>query len=93
MLKENEKVMTDRGYYQETTHCWTPPTGKFLTREENIQRRKVTCIRHLNERLIGRLKDWGFMRKRCRKSWEFHTECSHVVSRLTQLELHAFPLT
>lgn len=93
MLKEGEKVMTDRGYYQETLFCWSPPTGKFLSQEQMIERRKVTAIRHLNERVISRLKDWGVLRKKWRKSWQFQEECVHVVSRLTQLELHAYPLT
>ena len=93
MLKENEKVMTDRGYHQETEYCWTPPTGNLLTVQQKIERRKVTCMRHLNERIIGRLKTWGVMTKRWRKSWQFHTECAHVVSRLTKLELIAFPMT
>ena len=93
LLKEKEKVMTDRGYYQEQTYCWSPPTGKPLSESEKIERRKVTCIRHLNERVIGRVNNWGCMTRRWRHSWELHSECAQVVSRLTQLELHAFPLT
>lgn len=90
LLRENEKVMTDRGYYQETTYCWSPPTHQF---ENGLERRKVTAIRHLNERVIGRLTMWGCMKLRWNHSWQFHAQCAHVIAKLTQLELIVFPLS
>lgn len=92
-LLPREKVMTDKGYWQEE-RCWTPPTGKIqeLTTELKINRRKVTSIRHLNERLIGRLTQWGFFKKRWQNSWKLHQLCAEVASRITQLEVHVYPL-
>lgn len=93
-LKENEKIMTDKGYYQEKK-CWTPPLGPIsqMTSEQKRERRKVTRIRHLNERLIGRLTFWGIFKRRWDSSFKFHSMCANVAARLTQLEVHAFPLT
>lgn len=91
-LMNEEEVMTDRGYYQEET-CWCPPTGKNLTQEDKIKRRHVTSIRHLNERVIGRVKMWGIMCRRWKHNWNLHMESAHVVSKLVQLELITDPLT
>jgi hypothetical protein len=86
--------MTDKGYYQEEK-CWCPPTGKMgnLTVEEKIKRRKVTSIRQLNERLIGRLTFWGCFKKKWRYDWSLHELCAKVAAKLTQLEVYTFPLT
>jgi hypothetical protein len=94
-LEPDEKVMTDRGYYQETERCWFPPVGPIqsLSREQKIKRREVTRIRQLNERVIGRLKFWGFFNRRWNYGFDFHELCAHVVARLTNLELMLFPLT
>ncbi len=94
LLIEGEKVITDKGYWQESK-CWTPPVGKMnqLSTEDKIKRRKVTRIRHLNERLIGRLTFWGCFKKKWNCSWKLHQLCAHVASRLTQVEVHVYPLT
>jgi hypothetical protein len=93
-LIEGEMVMTDKGYWQDD-RCWHPPTGKYssFTNELKIQRRCVTVIRHLNERGIGRLTFWGIFKRRWASSFERHKLAASVVSRLCNLELHAFPLT
>jgi len=93
-LLPNEKIMTDKAYWQEE-RCWTPPLGDIRTMsvEDKIKRRKVTRIRHLNERLINRLTSWGIFRRRWSKSWRLHALCAHVAARLTQLQVHAFPLS
>lgn len=93
-LKEKERVMTDKGYHQEK-RCWHPPTGKFasLTASLRIMRRKVTRIRHLNERIIGRIKQWHIFTKRWNYSFEFHELCANVAARITNLEVSAFVLT
>ena len=93
-LKENERIMADKGYYQEKK-CWTPPIGPIsqMDSAKKTMRRKVTRIRHLNERLIGRLSFWGIFKKRWDSSWRLHSMCAQVAARLTQLEVHAFPLT
>jgi hypothetical protein len=93
-LLENERVMCDKGYWQEE-RCWCPPTGSMqsLSVEEKIKRRKVTRIRQINERLIGRLKAWGFFKRRWRNGYKFHRLCAVVAAKLTQLEAHMFPLT
>jgi hypothetical protein len=87
-LLEGEKVMCDKGYWQEE-HCWTPPIGSIqnLSRNEKIERRKVTRIRQLNERLIGRLKTWGVLKRRWSSSFDFHKLCAHVATKLTNLSL------
>lgn len=93
-LVTNEKVMTDKGYHQEE-RCWHPPLGHInnLSVEDKIKRRKVTRIRNLNERLIGRLTFWGVFKKRWNYGFDFHELCAHVAARLTNLEVTAFPLT
>jgi len=95
LLEKNEKVMCDKGYWQEVEFCWCPPTGKIskLSNEEKIKRRKVTRIRHLNERVISRLHSWGCFQKKWKRSWTFQSICLHVVARLTQLELYSNPLS
>jgi hypothetical protein len=94
LLKEDEKIMCDKGYTQEEK-CWCPPKGKItkMTQEEKCKRRKVTRIRHLNERLIGRLTKWGCFKRKWNKSWGLHKLCAHVAARLTQLEVYTFPIT
>lgn len=93
-LKDGEKTMTDKGYWQEET-CWTPPTGNMnnMTEEDKVKRRKVTRIRQVNERLIGRLTSWGCFKKKWGGSWTLLALCNHVAARLTQLEVHVYPLT
>lgn len=93
-LIENERVMCDKGYYQDE-RCWCPPTGdqSSLTDAEKLAKRKVTRIRQLNERLNGRLKGWGFFRKKWRYGLTRHRLCASVCAKLTNLEVHAFPLT
>jgi len=94
LLREGERVMCDRGYYQDE-RCWCPPLGDIdqLTIAEKIRRRAVTSIRHLVERIIGRLKFWGCMKKRWQYGFQFHSLCAQVAAKLTQLEVHAYPLT
>jgi len=94
LLREGERVMTDKGYWQEEK-CWTPPVGNVseLSDEQKAMRRKVTRIRQVNERLIGRLTFWGIFKRRWQSSWRLHKLCAHVVARLTQLEVHVYPLT
>jgi hypothetical protein len=94
LLKEKEKVMCDKGYWQDNK-CWCPPLGDIdkMATEDKIKRRKVTRIRHLNERLIGRLVSWGCFKKKWRYSWSLHEMCAHAAARLTQLQVYAFPLT
>jgi hypothetical protein len=94
LLKKKEKVMCDKGYRVEE-RCWCPPSGqmKKLSTEGKNKRRKVTRIRHLIERVIGRLKSWGCLQKRWRSGYRFHKLCSNVIAKLTQRELYAYPLT
>ncbi len=63
-LLRNERVMCDKGYWQEK-RCWCPPNGTInsLTTNEKRERRKVTRIRHLNERLISRISSWMLQEK------------------------------
>jgi len=93
-LREGERIMCDRGYHQEPL-CWCPPTGPIanLSVDELRRRREVTRIRHLNERLIGRLKFWGCLAKKWNYSWSLQRLCARVAAKLTQLEVHANPLT
>ena len=93
-LQEREKVMCDKGYLQEE-RCWCPPSGNMqtMTEEEKIKRRKVTRIRQVNERLIGRLKFWGCFQRRWNHNWRLQHLCAQVAAKLTQLELISFPLT
>jgi len=87
--------MTDKGYYQEKESCWFPSTGDMnsMSVYDKIQRRKVTRIRNINERLIGRLVSWGCFKKRWCNSWELLSLSCEVASKLIQLEVHAYPLT
>lgn len=92
-LRKDEKVMTDKGYWQDDC-CWAPPTGKYkeFTEEMKIRRRCVTIIRHLNERGIGRLTFWGIFKRRWTDSFIRHKLAATVAAKLTQLELYTFPL-
>lgn len=93
-LSRGEKVMTDRGYWQETQFAWSPPTGDIstLSTAQKIERRKVTRIRHLNERLIERLKNWALFTEKWTGSWKFQTDCFFVCTKLTNLSVCYFPL-
>lgn len=93
-MRPREKAMADKGYYR-SPHCWCPPVGKMknLTDAQKLARRKVTRIRQVNERLNGRIHGWGCMNKQWRYGPEKHKLCAHAAARLTQLEVHAFPLT
>lgn len=94
LLRDGEMVMCDKGYLAEE-RCWTPPRGKFytLTREQKGQSIEVTKIRQVNERVIGRIKDWGIMKKKWQLDFDFHELCARVVAKLTQLQLYTNPLT
>jgi hypothetical protein len=93
-LQDNEKLIADKGYLNEKK-CITPPKGRMnqLTVEEKLERRKVTHIRQVNERVIGRLKMWGCFNKRWQSNWKMNKLCCHVAAKLTQLELYVYPLT
>ena len=94
LLLPGEMVMTDKGYWQDD-RCWTPPVGNYaeFSEEMRVQRRRVTIIRHLNERGIGRLKFWGVMSRRWAGLFSDHQRAANVVAKLTQLELYTNPLT
>jgi len=94
MMLKGEKSIADKGYYYEKERCWTPPLGKIqrLTQEEKLERRKVTRIRQLIERIIGRIRTWGCMNKDWNYGPEYHELCATVAAKLTNLELYAFPL-
>ena len=93
-LLENERIMCDKAYLHDPA-CWCPPRGAMasLSVEEKKQRRKVTRIRQLNERLIGRIVSWGVFRRKWNHSWSFHALCAYVAARLTQLQVFYSPLT
>ena|SRR6185312_4637445 len=93
-MREDEMVMCDKSYRFEAK-CWCPPEGEIdsLSNEEKYKRREVTRIRHIVERVIGRLKMWGIFSKKWNKGWRLHKLCANAAARLSQLELHAFPLT
>jgi hypothetical protein len=93
-LLDGERVMCDKAYVSEAK-CWTPPLGSMnqLSPIQKEQRRKVTRIRHLNERLIGRLTYWGLFKKKWHFDPGFHKTCANVCASLTQLELLYSPLS
>lgn len=86
--------MCDKGYLNEP-RCITPPEGKFssYSHEQRAQYIKVSKIRQLNERVIGRVMEWGIMVKRWNLSFDFHELCARCVAKLTQLLLYTNPLT
>ncbi len=93
-LEKDEIIMCDKGYRHES-RCWCPPEGNIgsMCAEDKAKRREVTKIRQLNERVIGRLVLWGVFKRKWSQGWRFHKLCAHVAARITQLELHAYPLT
>jgi hypothetical protein len=93
-LLPGERILCDKGYWQEEK-CWCPPTGEIngMSQEEKWERRNVTNMRQLVERVIGRLKNWGCLKKTWTFNWRLHELCAHVVAKLTQLDLHIHPLT
>jgi hypothetical protein len=86
--------MADKGYVKEEK-CWTPPMGSMnqLSDDDKLKRRKVTRIRHLNERAIGRLVTWGIFKKRWHFDPDYHRLCATTAAAFTQLELLYSPLT
>jgi hypothetical protein len=95
LLRHGEKLMGDRGYWQDLEHIWSPPTGDIntLTVEEKQQRREVTRIRHTVERLLGRLKQWNVLVRKWHLGFRFHQDCFDVCAKLTDLSVHYQPLT
>jgi hypothetical protein len=93
-LKYEERVMCDKGYWQEKK-CWCPPCGpmKTMSVEDKIERRNITRTRQINERVIGRITTWGCFKRKWRSSWRLHKLCAQVAARLTQLELRVNKLT
>ena len=94
-MRYGEKAMADKAYRQEKEYVWCPPEGKMsgLNDEQKAARRRVTVTRHLVERAIGRIKSWGFMNRKWKGKIFQHKLASHVIARLTQLDLYAHPLT
>jgi hypothetical protein len=95
LLKPRERLMADKGYSHDES-CWCPPRGKYsqFTVEQKIERRRVTVIRHLNERAIGRLVGWGIFKRRWHsKKPTDHKLAAHASAKLTQLLLYHYPLT
>jgi hypothetical protein len=95
MLTKDERVLGDRGYWQETEHILCPPVGNItsLTTEEKIERRSVTRVRHLIERVFARLKQWTVLTKKWHLGWRFHEDCFFVCAGLTNLCIHFQHLT
>lgn len=93
-LIPGEKVMTDKGYYQDE-RCWHPPLGHInsLSIAEKIKRRNVTRIRQLNERGICRVSFWGVFKRRWHYGFDYHELCANVAVGITNLELILNPLT
>jgi len=93
-LRDDEVTMADKGYRHEI-RCWVPPLGNVgsLSPEERFQKSLVAKIRQVNERVIGRLKKWGFMNRTFRGNYDFHGECVQAIGKLAQLELYLSPLT
>jgi hypothetical protein len=93
-LLPEERVLCDKGYWREAK-CWCPPTGEInrMTPEQKNERRNITNMRQLVERVLGRLKSWGCLKKRWTFSLWLHELCAHVVAKLTQLDLYVHPLT
>jgi hypothetical protein len=93
-LLTGERILCDKGYYQEEK-CWCPPVGEMngMSQQQKLERRNITNLRQLIERVIGRMKSWGCLTKRWTQSWKLHGLCAHVVAKLTQLELYDNPLT
>lgn len=94
LLRNGEKIMCDKAYLAES-RCWTAPKGKFqtLTREGKGNFIDVARIRQLNERLIGRLSQWGVFSKKWNLSFALHQLCANVAAKLTQLQCYTNPLT
>lgn len=93
-LRVDEKVMADKGYLADST-CITPPKGTFasLDAKGKAEFLNVTKIRQLNERVIGRLNQWGCFSKKWNQSIKLHSVCALTCAKLTQLELYLYPLT
>ena len=92
-LRSTKYLLCDKGYKERT--CWCPATGRFknLTPEQQVEYTRITSVRQVNERIIGRIKAWGCTRRRSSQNWKIIDMCVKCVVRLTQLELMNFPLT
>lgn len=92
-ISEEEKIMCDKAY-RFVPNCWTASAGKFSSLSSDERREYITIakIRQLNERVIGRLAQWGVMKKKWPLSFDLHRLCARAVAKLTQLELFIYPL-
>lgn len=93
-LNEGEKFLCDKGYVNEPL-CITAPKGKFssLTFEQKGVYIDIARIRQINERVIGRVVEWGLMKKRWNLSFDLHELCAKGIAKLTQIMLYTNKLT
>jgi hypothetical protein len=85
---ERERVLCDKAYAAESK-CMTSPRGKYgsLSPIGRSQFIAVSRIRQINERVIGRCKQWGLLKKQWSLSFDLHERCALYIAKLTQLQL------
>jgi hypothetical protein len=93
-LRDGERVLCDKAYAAESK-CMTSPRGKYgsLSPIGRSQFIAVSRIRQINERVIGRCKQWGLLKKQWSLSFDLHERCALCIAKLTQLQLYSNPLT
>jgi hypothetical protein len=93
-LRDGERVLCDKAYLYES-RCLTAPRGKFhsLDRDGRSRFIYVSRIRQINERVIGRIKQWGVMGRIWNLTFDYHQLCANAVAKLTQVQLYTNPLT
>jgi IS5 family transposase len=88
-LVEGEKLMADKAYRGDEIHFICPLSGskRNLPREDRARNYMIYSVRSAVERIIRRVKVFGFLRMEWRFSVDLHALCFRVACKLVNLFL------
>ena len=94
MLTPGERLLADKGYIHSPYHFICPVTGvsTILDPEDRTRNYMIYSARQSVERLLCRLKKWGFWTVPWRASLGLHSLCARVVAKLVSFHLLFEPL-
>jgi transposase len=93
-LQEGERVIADKSYRGSPKTFICPITSEkwTLPREDQTRNYMIYSARNAVERVISRIKNWGFLKTQWRYSIELHALCMKVACKLVNLFLLFEPL-
>jgi hypothetical protein len=93
-LNVNERILADKIYKGNRTKFICPLSGEKweLPKEDQARNYMIYSARQSVERLIRRVKNWGFFHVPWKYSMELHGQCAKVIAKLTNLFLIFNPL-